>query len=211
MRLVYDGVVLLASLFYYLLWFPKLTGRENFPSGPYLICANHRSWFDPPLVAVLTSWRPIGFLAKSELFANPLFGWLIRSINARPIRRGVVDRSAAEQIQGLLNQNIPVLTFPEGTRSKTGRMQPPKPGIGRLVRMSGAPVVPVYIHGSLGIAKRPFLWGRLGMRAGPAITIEEIRSFADDKDGYRALSRLIMQRICALSDNPRADLTDAGL
>jgi 1-acyl-sn-glycerol-3-phosphate acyltransferase len=194
-----------ASVVYHVLWWPRLEGKENFPEGPYVICANHRSWFDPPLVSVLTHWREIGFLAKAELYGNPIVGRLLWSWNARPIHRGTIDRRAMEHVLTLLNRGIPMLVFPEGTRSRTGRMLPPRPGVGRLACGAGVAVVPVFIFGSFGIGRAPFRWGRLGLRAGPPITVEEIRAFGDHKEGYRALSRHILERICDLSDDPARD------
>lgn len=205
MRLWFRIWRLIASAVYYPLWWPRLEGREHFPSGPYLIAANHRSWFDPPLFSVLTTWREIGFLAKAELFNSFLVGRFLWSLNARPIRRGGIDRTAIRHIQTLLDANVPVLVFPEGTRSRTGVMLPPKPGVGRLARRCEIPVVPVYISGNFRMGRAPFRWGRLRMRVGAPISVEEIRSLGDDKEGYRALSRLMMERICDLSDAPSRD------
>jgi 1-acyl-sn-glycerol-3-phosphate acyltransferase len=204
MRPIYWLILTLARAAIRLLWWPRYIGRENLPKGPYLICANHRSWFDPPFVATVIP-RQIGFLAKAELFKNPLFGKLIWALNARPIHRGAVDRAAIDHVIAHLKNNIPVLTFPEGTRSRTGSMQPPRPGIGMLARLAGVPVVPIYIKSSFKMSHRPFFWGRLEARIGDPILASEILSFSDDKDGYRALSRRIMEHICALSDNPGRD------
>ncbi|HUU45560.1 MAG TPA: lysophospholipid acyltransferase family protein [Acidobacteriota bacterium] len=194
-----------ASVIYHLLWWPRLEGRDHFPDGPYIICPNHRSWFDPPLVSVLTHWREIGFLAKAELHANPIISRLLWSWNACPIRRGAIDRTAIRQVMALLERGIPMLVFPEGTRSRTGKMLPPRPGVGLLARNAAVPVVPAYIFGSFRIGRAPFCWGRLRMRAGPPITVEEIQGFGDNKEGYRALSRHILERICDLGDDPARD------
>ena len=159
MRPLYWIILTLARAAIHLLWWPRYIGREKLPSGPYLICANHRSWFDPPFVAIVIP-REIGFLAKAELFSNPLFGKLIYAINARPIKRGVVDRAAIDHVLTHLKNDIPVLAFPEGTRSRDGLMKPPKPGIGMLARLAGVPVVPLYIKGSFKMSRRPFCFSR---------------------------------------------------
>ncbi|MEW5702726.1 MAG: lysophospholipid acyltransferase family protein [Candidatus Zixiibacteriota bacterium] len=208
MRFGYRFWLYLARTIYTVLWWPRLQGREKLPEGAFLICPNHRSWFDPPMVAFLVP-REIGFLAKAELFHNPLFGGLIRYLNARPIRRGVIDRTAEQEILRLLASGRPVLVFPEGTRSRTGRMQSPRPGVGRLARIAGLPIVPAYIEGNRRLSLAVFRWRRLTIRTGEPIPAEEVLAFPDDKDGYRALSRLIMQRICALSDDSARDLADA--
>ena len=74
-----------------------------------------------------------------------------------------------------------------------------------LARLAGVPVVPIYINGSFEMSYRPFFWGRLEARIGDPILASEILSFPDDKDGYRALSRRIMEHICTLSDDPERD------
>ena len=208
MRPIYWTILTVARAAIHLLWWPRYIGRENLPTGPYLICAKHRSWIQPPFIAIVIP-REIGFLAKAELFKNFLFGKLIWAINARPIRRGVVDRTAIDHVLALLADNKPVLTFPEGTRSRDGGMHSPKPGVGMLARMAGVPVVPVYIKGSFKMSHRPFFWGGLEARIGDPIPAPEIASFPDNKDGYRALSRRIMEHICALSDTPDDDIATA--
>jgi len=209
MRLWYRLCRAAISAFYHVIWWPRVEGREYVPRGPCLICSNHRSWFDPPLIGVALGAREIGYLAKEELFGNPLARALFWSWNIRPIRRGTVDRAAVEHIDRLLARGIPVLAFPEGTRSRTGRMLPPRPGIGRLVRTTGVPVVPAYVVKTSGMHQAPFRWGRVCVRFGTPISAGEVSGFSDDKAGYRALSRLIMERICLLSDDPDRDRRDA--
>ncbi|MBI5867589.1 MAG: 1-acyl-sn-glycerol-3-phosphate acyltransferase [candidate division Zixibacteria bacterium] len=198
---IYYTVLTFARLVYGLLWWPRLIGRDRLPKESYLICANHRSWFDPPLVAILHN-RQIGFLAKAELFSNSLVGWFLRTLNAQPIRRGAIDRAAIRGVMDKLERGLPVIVFPEGTRSRTGQMLPPRPGVGMLARQAGVPVVPAYIVGSFGVGRQPFLWGRLAIRIGPTIRVEEIAAFPDDKQGYRDLTDRIMRAICDLSDDP---------
>lgn len=207
MRPLYWTILTIARAAIHLLWWPRYIGRENLPTGPYLICANHRSWFDPPFVAIVIP-REVGFLAKAELFKNPFFGKLIWALNARPIKRGVVDRNAIDQVLAHLKNNIPVVTFPEGTRSRDGKMHAPKPGIGMLARMAGVPVVPIYIKGSFKMSRRPFFWGSLEARIGDPIPTSTILSFSNEKDGYRALSKYIMDSISALSDHSGLEIQD---
>lgn len=117
-------------------------------TGPVLIVSNHVSVLDPPLVGGAAP-RPLFFMAKEELFRIPLFGRLIRSLNARPVRRDGSDMRALKASLALLEEGRALLVFPEGTRGEEG--QPPrefKPGVGMLAVMSGAPVVPVYVSGS---------------------------------------------------------------
>lgn len=204
MRLWYRSILTVARVAYFVLWRPQYVGRDHLPEGPFLLCPNHRSWFDPPLMALLVP-REIGFLAKAELFRNRVFGWLIRSVNARPIQRGGIDRASVNHVLGILRSGRPMLVFPEGTRSRSGQMQPPRAGVGRLARLAAVPVIPVYITGSFHLGRAPFHWGRLAVKVGEPMSAPEVLSYADDKSGYRALSHRIMRRICDLSDDPDRD------
>jgi 1-acyl-sn-glycerol-3-phosphate acyltransferase len=207
--IIYRLVWLCARAIYFILWWPRLRGREHLPDGPYLICPTHRSWFDPPLTAILV-WGPIGFFAKAELFANPLAGWFLRSLNALPVRRGGVDRRALGTVLATLKRGHPVLVFPEGTRSRTGKMLPPRPGVGLLAKQAGVPIVPVVITGTARVRRQLFRWGRMTMTVGPPISPDEIAAHPDDKNGYRELSWLIMRRICDLTDDPVDSWQQAG-
>jgi 1-acyl-sn-glycerol-3-phosphate acyltransferase len=206
---IYRLVWVIARMVYFVLWWPRLIGREHLPSGPFLLCATHRSWFDPPLAAIL-QWGPIGFFAKAELFANPVLGWFLRSLNAYPVKRGGVDRKALGTVIGSLQRGIQVIVFPEGTRSRTGKMLPPRPGIGLLARQAGVPVVPAVISGTRGIWGNTFRWGRVTMTLGQAITPGEIEAFPDEKQGYRDLSWLILRRICDLTEDPERSWREAN-
>lgn len=184
-----------------LLWWPRLYGTANLPKGGYVLCTNHRSWFDPPLVGCHL-WGPIAFFAKAELFRNPVAKWFLDRLNALPVRRGAVDRRALKTVMDALGQGMPVLVFPEGTRSRTGRMLTPRPGVGFLARHGNVPIVPAYIRGTDPARRSVFRWGRMRMTFGAPITLDEINAHSADNGGYRALSWLIMRRICDLAPDP---------
>ncbi len=126
----------------------EVRGREHVPAtGPVLIVSNHVSVLDPPFVGG-ASPRELYFLAKEELFEVPLFGRLIRALNARPVKRDGSDGRALKAALKLLGENRAILLFPEGTRGVEGRLGEGKPGAGMLAVLSGAPVVPVYVSGT---------------------------------------------------------------
>jgi 1-acyl-sn-glycerol-3-phosphate acyltransferase len=117
-------------------------------TGPVLIVSNHVSLLDPPLVGGAAP-RPLFFMAKEELFRIPLFGRLIRSLNARPVRRDGSDMRALKAALAQLEEGHALLVFPEGTRGEEGQpLREGKAGVGMLAVLSGAPVVPVYVSGS---------------------------------------------------------------
>jgi 1-acyl-sn-glycerol-3-phosphate acyltransferase len=126
----------------------RLEGRGHVPrTGPVLLLANHQSFLDPILVGV-ASPRHLYYLARKTLFRNPVFTWLIRSVNAVPIDQEGIGKEGLQTILGLLQAGRAVVVFPEGTRTTTGAMNPLKPGIHLLIKRARAPIVPVGIAGA---------------------------------------------------------------
>jgi len=123
-------------------------GYEQIPaSGAAIIASNHRSFFDPFVIGTM-SRRPIYYVAKSELFRNPVLAWFISALGGFPVERGTGDRDAIHTAKELLARGELVLIFPEGTRTRPGPLAKPKRGVGRLALESGAPVIPVAIIGT---------------------------------------------------------------
>jgi 1-acyl-sn-glycerol-3-phosphate acyltransferase len=130
-------------------WFDlKVYGVNHVPRrGGVLLVSNHQSYLDPVLLAVKLP-RPLSFMAKSELFENPYFGWLIKSLNAFPVRLGEGDIGAVKETIRRLQEGHALNVYPEGTRTLDGEIQPIQAGAGLIVRRAGVPVVPAAIHGS---------------------------------------------------------------
>jgi 1-acyl-sn-glycerol-3-phosphate acyltransferase len=125
----------------------QIEGRENIPQeGACILCANHISWWDPPLVGCLTH-RVVRFMAKEELFAMPVVGRIMPKLNAFPVKRDSADRRAIKTALDTLKNGGILGIFPEGTRSQTDELLPPQPGVGLIALKSGAPVIPVAIIG----------------------------------------------------------------
>ncbi|WP_444318168.1 lysophospholipid acyltransferase family protein, partial [Megasphaera sp.] len=73
----------------------EVIGEENIPEkGPFLVVCNHASNFDPPLLGTAMRHHLIHFMAKEELFRNPLMGWFLRYVHTFPVHRGHIDRKA---------------------------------------------------------------------------------------------------------------------
>jgi 1-acyl-sn-glycerol-3-phosphate acyltransferase len=125
-------------------------GLENIPKrGGVLIVSNHASYLDPAILGVKVR-RPMSFMAKSELFTDKLFAWLIRSVNAFPVRQGEGDLAAVRETIKRLQEGHILVMFPEGGRTETGEIEPLLPGVGLIVRRAGptVKVVPAAVHGA---------------------------------------------------------------
>jgi 1-acyl-sn-glycerol-3-phosphate acyltransferase len=178
----------------------EVRGVEHVPAtGPVLLVSNHVSLLDPPLVGG-ASPRELHFMAKEELFRIPLFGRLIASVNARPVRRDGSDSRALKTALRLLGEGRALLVFPEGTRGVEGRLGDAKPGAGMLAVMSGAAVVPVHVSGSgralpAGcVVPRPV---KVRVRFGPPLCFKATAG-EDRKERYREATREIMRGIAQL-------------
>ena len=126
----------------------KVYGARNVPqAGGVLLVSNHESHLDPVLIGVQLP-RPISYLAKSELFENPFFGWLIRNLYAFPVRQGAGDVGAMKETINRLKEGHLLNIFPEGSRSPDGNFLPVEAGVALVVRRAGVPVVPCVIEGS---------------------------------------------------------------
>ncbi len=212
----------IAAAFMRLLFRLEARGTEHIPrSGALVLVANHSSVLDPPLVGGVAP-RPLSFLAKAELFDIPLFGALIRGVNARPLRRDGADAGALRTALRVLDDGGALLVFPEGTRGPEGVLREPKAGAAMLAILSGCPVVPAYIKGS-GAAwpkgrrlPRP---AKVVVTFGPALTFQRAAG-VDRKAHYEATSRALMAAIARLgglttatpagAPLPVRDVTQAG-
>lgn len=115
-------------------------------TGSVLLVSNHQSFMDPVLVAVALP-REASYMARDSLFRPWGFRWLIRMLNAFPVRRGTADTAAIKETLRRLKQGEVVVVFPEGTRTEDGRIGPMLPGLATVARKCRAPIVPVLIDG----------------------------------------------------------------
>lgn len=123
----------------------KFVGRENIPNGTTVIFAsNHRTNADPPLVASGVKSRS-SFMAKEELFRNKLFAWLIRSLGAFPVSRGKGDTKVIDTACERLENGSNLMIFPEGTRSKDGKVHRGHTGAALIAARTGKLIIPVGI------------------------------------------------------------------
>lgn len=150
----------LTLLFYRL----RSIGMENVPvDGSVILACNHFSQLDHFFAGVRLR-RYIQFMAKSQLFKPPL-SFIFTHGGVFPVRRGYDDQEAFITAKTILGKGGLVLIYCEGGRSRSGELGEPKRGVGKVALDSGAPVIPVAIHGSAGARN----WTRLKF---PRVTVE---------------------------------------
>jgi 1-acyl-sn-glycerol-3-phosphate acyltransferase len=200
--MLYALLIPLVRLILRLAWRLEGRGEQHVPrAGPVLLVANHSSLLDPALIGGATR-RPVSFLAKAELFRIPLFGGLIRALNAFPVRREGGDPAALRAALRVLEAGGTLLVFPEGTRGPEGALRPGKAGAGMLAVLSGAPVVPAYVRGSgqaLPRGRRFPRPARVTVTFGPPLRFSPEHG-RDRKESYEAASRAMMAAIARLKD-----------
>src|ERR1700734_1892633 len=128
----------------------EVEGREHIPERPCIFMANHVSNLDPPILLPLLPFRT-AFFIKRSLLKIPVVGFGMRLAGFIPVDRDGRLESARDSVQAaskVLASGVNVSTFPEGTRSRTGRLLPFKKGAFYLAMESGVPVFPVSIWGS---------------------------------------------------------------
>ena len=126
----------------------RVFNAERVPAtGPVILASNHASYLDPPLVGAGLQ-RGCNYLARESLFRYPGVGALLHSWQAVPVDR---DGGGARGLKAILDRLLAggvIILFPEGTRTKDGKLQPARSGIGLTVIKSNAPVVPVRVFGT---------------------------------------------------------------
>jgi 1-acyl-sn-glycerol-3-phosphate acyltransferase len=131
------------------LWRSRIRGRERIPwRGPAVIVANHLSLVD--ILVLYGLYRPFKWVSKAEIFRVPAVGWNMVLNDYVRLTRGDREsiRAMMEHCRRHLAQGSPVLIFPEGTRSRDGKLQAFKDGAFRLAFETKAPVIPVAIQGT---------------------------------------------------------------
>jgi 1-acyl-sn-glycerol-3-phosphate acyltransferase len=145
---VYRGGRELTRWIWRLLFRPRLEGRERLPAtGGALLCANHQSFLDIPLVAHLTP-RHVAFVARANLAHSGLLAWVMRESGAVLIHPGRPDRAALRAMVAHLEAGDLVAIFPEGSRTWDGSLGELRAGALVAARLAKVPVVPIGIRGA---------------------------------------------------------------
>jgi len=174
----------------------RISGMENVPSRkPFIICSNHIRWIDPVTIGVALPARyDIKFMAKKELFKNPVLDYLFRKVGAFPVNRNEADFGAIKWSYQVLKEGHVLGLFPEGSRSNSGKLQKAFNGAALIAVRSGVPILPVAVEGPYRFLKpltlhigKPFVL--------PPLVYEHRE---DKKAQLDEMSRQIMEQIACL-------------
>ena len=160
---------------------PRYQGRENLPEGAYILVGPHRTWFDPLYYALAGSPMKFSFMAKEELFKNPVLRFILVHANAFPVNRQHPGPSAIKTpVKFLRSGKLSLIMFPSGTRHS----QELKGGATVIAKMAGVPLVPTVYQGPLTF-KQLFSRQRVTVRFGQPIDID--RKLKLDEAGQKQI------------------------
>ncbi|YCA42707.1 1-acyl-sn-glycerol-3-phosphate acyltransferase [Bacillus sp. JZ8] len=169
----------------------EIIGKENIPKDAgVIVCSNHISNFDPPVVG-MTFPRPVYFMAKAELFKVPVLKTLLPKIYAFPVKRGLSDRDALRKGISILKEGGALGLFPEGSRSKDGKLGKGMAGVGFFALRSNAVIVPCAVIGPY----KPFK--KLKVVYGKPIDVTEMRK---ERVSSEEVTEVVMKEIGLLLD-----------
>jgi 1-acyl-sn-glycerol-3-phosphate acyltransferase len=155
----------------------EVEGQDRIPEGPVVLAANHRSFMDSIFLALVVD-RAVSFLAKAEYFDRRRTAWIFRSTGQIPLRRGnpAGARRAIDDALSVLDRGGVVGVYPEGTRSRDGKLHRGNLGPARLAATSGAPLVPVGLLGTEKVQapdeRLPHVGQQVAVRFGKPIRLQ---------------------------------------
>lgn len=184
-------------------WLGKVTGLENLPkTGPAIIASNHASYLDFLLLSAVSPRQP-KFIAGEVFYNNFILRKSFESMGYIRIDRGAGSVSAMRKAVRKLELGDIVAIFPEGRRSGDGVLQKGRSGVGFLAVETGAPIIPIFIDGTLHAWSRhkriPTLH-KCSIRIGEPICFGKHSDKEQRKEHIHAVTHGVMQAIARLGN-----------
>lgn len=192
----YDIIKPIAMFLFRIFLRLEIHGVENIPKeGPMVLACNHISLLDPPVVGGSCP-RKVHWMAKEELFV-PVLGTIFRWLGAFPVRRGGADRAALKHGIEILERGEVLSIFPEGTRSKTGKLGKAAPGALMMAGKVKATIIPSCVIGT-DIKRQGKLWPKVIVRFGEPMYFPEDQEVT--RELLNSLTEEMMNRIAKLQE-----------
>lgn len=177
----------------------RYIGRENLPEENYVLVGPHRTWYEP-LYFAMGAWpKKFSFMAKKELFENPILGFILKKCHVFPVDRENPGPSAIKTpVRALKNTDLSVMVFPSGSRYSDDL----KGGAAVIAKMAKVKIVPAVYQGPLKFSS---LWSkkRVTLAFGEPIDISDIKKL--DKAGLEEVERRMQEAFKALDHQINPD------
>jgi 1-acyl-sn-glycerol-3-phosphate acyltransferase len=199
---------------FFLLFRPHVTGRGNVPlRGPVILASNHLSFIDSIAIPTVAP-RRVAYLAKAEYFTGSgVGGWLSRALftalGALPVERQThrAAQAALDTALAVLQRGEAFGIYPEGTRSRDGRLARGTTGVAWLALTADCPVVPVAVAGTERVMPVGARWprpARISVTFGESLAFPEQKGMAGNGRARRVVTDRIMEAIADLSQQEKA-------
>ena len=150
----------------------EVQGKENIPKdNAYIVAPNHLSLLDPPMVASVLN-KPVAFMAKQELFKNPILRWWLNWLGAFAVDRDNLSVSTIRTVLTIKKTEWVFGIFPQGTRQEPGIISDITKGFASLAKSTKCGILPVGIIGAHEKRKLPFS-GKIVVKIGELIPYSE--------------------------------------
>lgn len=183
---------IITTIVFKLFYRVEVINKDKIPErGPALLCANHNAFLDMFFLGFsLKRW--IHWMAKEELFRNPIAAFLLKRLGAFPVKRGTGDVGSVKNAYRLLEQGKIVGIFPQGTRRHTDGTARVKSGAAMIAANAGVPIIPATVKGSYK------LFSKMTINYGEPFFIDKHEDKLT-KEELAEISRDIINRIYSLS------------
>ena len=170
----------------------RVIGAENIPAeGSFILAANHVSNWDPPFLGTFIN-REVCYMGKEELFKNPVMAAICRGLHVFPVKRGAADKTAIKTAIKILKDGKCLGIFPEGTRSKTGKLGKAESGVSLIAAMTKSPIIPAAIINTEKIFSGKSIFPQLAVIYGSPI---KFSGSTKDKEALEIFAQQIMNEI----------------
>ena len=195
--MIYTILKYIFKVIYSIFFRARVEGIENIPvEGPVIIAANHMSNWDPMLLGTYIC-RNIHYMAKEELFRRPVISLILHQCHTFRVKRGAADRSAIKTAAKVLKEGHCIALFPEGTRSRSGRMRKAEPGVALIAKLSGAVVIPAAISGSDRILNKGCFLPKLKLSFGTPMKYTAEKA---DKESLHEFAQSVMDEVAKIKE-----------